>query len=131
MSMTDAELAVHLAEVAGRLLIEVRAAGVFSPKALGKAGEGAAKSLEMLRDPAKGMSGSLEMAKLAFQVVSDAAARGALDDLLMRQLDLYGFAHRLDRVALVGFSQGATMVFDAIASGRWPVAAAWTRPSAP
>ncbi|MFM6932596.1 MAG: 3'(2'),5'-bisphosphate nucleotidase CysQ [Novosphingobium sp.] len=37
--MTDAELAVHLAEVAGRLLIEVRAAGMFSPKALGKAGD--------------------------------------------------------------------------------------------
>ncbi|MCW1402777.1 3'(2'),5'-bisphosphate nucleotidase CysQ [Novosphingobium sp. MW5] len=37
--MTDAELAVHLAEVAGRLLIEVRAAGIFSPKALGKAGD--------------------------------------------------------------------------------------------
>ncbi len=39
MSMTDAELAVHLADVAGRLLLEVRAAGVFSPKALGKAGD--------------------------------------------------------------------------------------------
>lgn len=38
-SLSDAELAVHLAEVAGRLLIEVRAAGVFSPKALGKAGD--------------------------------------------------------------------------------------------
>ncbi|PLK26183.1 3'(2'),5'-bisphosphate nucleotidase CysQ [Novosphingobium sp. TH158] len=37
--MTDAELAVHLAEVAGRLLIEVRSAGMFSPKALGKAGD--------------------------------------------------------------------------------------------
>jgi 3'(2'), 5'-bisphosphate nucleotidase len=37
--MTDAELAVHLAEVAGRLLIEVRASGVFSGKALGKAGD--------------------------------------------------------------------------------------------
>ena len=37
--MTDAELAAHLAEVAGRLLIEVRAAGVFSAKALGKAGD--------------------------------------------------------------------------------------------
>jgi len=55
-----------------------------------------------------------------------AAARGSLDALLMRQLDSYGFAGRLDRVALVGFSQGATMVFDAIASGRWPVAAAVT-----
>jgi 3'(2'), 5'-bisphosphate nucleotidase len=37
--MTDAELAAHLAEVAGRLLLEVRGAGVFSPKALGKAGD--------------------------------------------------------------------------------------------
>jgi 3'(2'), 5'-bisphosphate nucleotidase len=37
--MTDAELAAHLAEVAGRLLLEVRAAGLFSAKALGKAGD--------------------------------------------------------------------------------------------
>ena len=31
--MTDAELAVHLAETAGRILLEVRASGLFSPKA--------------------------------------------------------------------------------------------------
>ncbi len=37
--MTDADLAAHLAEVTGRLLLEVRAAGVFSAKALGKAGD--------------------------------------------------------------------------------------------
>jgi len=37
--MTDAELAAHLASVAGRILLEVRAANVFSPKALGKAGD--------------------------------------------------------------------------------------------
>jgi 3'(2'), 5'-bisphosphate nucleotidase len=37
--MTDAELAAHLAEVAGRLLLEVRASGVLSAKALGKAGD--------------------------------------------------------------------------------------------
>ena len=37
--MTDADLAAHLAEVAGRLLLEVRAAGVLSAKALGKAGD--------------------------------------------------------------------------------------------
>ena len=37
--MTDAELAVHLAETAGRILLEVRASGLFSPKALGKAGD--------------------------------------------------------------------------------------------
>jgi 3'(2'), 5'-bisphosphate nucleotidase len=40
--MTDAELAAHLAEVAGRLLIEVRASGVLSLKALGKAGDATA-----------------------------------------------------------------------------------------
>lgn len=38
-SMTDAELAAHLAGTAGRILLEVRASGVFSPKALGKAGD--------------------------------------------------------------------------------------------
>src|SRR6185437_10086530 len=37
--MTDAELAAHLAACAGRLLIEVRASGVFEGKALGKAGD--------------------------------------------------------------------------------------------
>ena len=35
----DADLAAHLADVAGRLLLEVRASGVFSAKALGKAGD--------------------------------------------------------------------------------------------
>jgi 3'(2'), 5'-bisphosphate nucleotidase len=42
MSMNDAELAAHLAEVAGRLLIEVRASGMLSLKALGKAGDATA-----------------------------------------------------------------------------------------
>lgn len=37
--MTDAELAAHLADVAGRILLEVRASGVFSGKSLGKAGD--------------------------------------------------------------------------------------------
>jgi 3'(2'), 5'-bisphosphate nucleotidase len=40
--MTDAELAAHLAEVAGRLLLEVRASGMLSLKALGKAGDATA-----------------------------------------------------------------------------------------
>lgn len=40
--MTDADLAAHLAEVAGRLLIEVRASGMLSLKALGKAGDATA-----------------------------------------------------------------------------------------
>ena len=38
-AMTDAELAAHLAACAGRLLIEVRASGVFEGKALGQAGD--------------------------------------------------------------------------------------------
>ncbi len=37
--MTDAELAAHLAETAGRILLDVRASGVFSCKALGQAGD--------------------------------------------------------------------------------------------
>lgn len=37
--MTDAELAAHLAEVAGRILLEVRGSGMFEGKALGKAGD--------------------------------------------------------------------------------------------
>ena len=40
--MTDAELAAHLAEHAGKLLIQVREAGVFAEKALGKAGDATA-----------------------------------------------------------------------------------------
>ncbi len=37
--MTDAELAAHLAECAGRILLEVRASGMFEGKALGTAGD--------------------------------------------------------------------------------------------
>lgn len=37
--MSDAELAAHLAEVAGKILLTVRDSGMFSPKALGKAGD--------------------------------------------------------------------------------------------
>lgn len=37
--MTDADLAAHLAQVAGRILLEVRASGMFTGKALGKAGD--------------------------------------------------------------------------------------------
>ncbi len=37
--LDDAGLAAHLAEAAGRILLAVRESGVFSPKALGKAGD--------------------------------------------------------------------------------------------
>lgn len=39
MGMTDGDLAAHLADVAGRILLQVRASGVFEGKALGKAGD--------------------------------------------------------------------------------------------
>jgi 3'(2'), 5'-bisphosphate nucleotidase len=41
-ALGDAELAAHLAEHAGKLLLQVRAAGVFAEKALGKAGDATA-----------------------------------------------------------------------------------------
>jgi 3'(2'), 5'-bisphosphate nucleotidase len=37
--ISDASLAAHLADITGRLLLEVRNSGVFSEKALGKAGD--------------------------------------------------------------------------------------------
>jgi WS/DGAT/MGAT family acyltransferase len=43
-------------------------------KALGAAGEGAARSLELLHDPQHALAGSMDVAKLAYQVVGDAAA---------------------------------------------------------
>jgi WS/DGAT/MGAT family acyltransferase len=49
-------------------------------RALGAAGEGAAKSFSLLQDPQKAMSGSLDMAKLAYQVLSDAAALALMPD---------------------------------------------------
>lgn len=40
--MTDAELAAHLARIAGNLLLELRGSGVFADKACGKAGDATA-----------------------------------------------------------------------------------------
>jgi 3'(2'), 5'-bisphosphate nucleotidase len=40
--LNDAELAAHLADVAGKILLQVRAANVFADKALGKAGDATA-----------------------------------------------------------------------------------------
>ena len=39
MSMTDGELAIHLAEVAGKILLDVRSSGMFEGKSLGVAGD--------------------------------------------------------------------------------------------
>lgn len=51
------------------------------------------------------------------------AARPAFDMVIGETIARAGFTGRLDRVALVGFSQGSIMALDALASGRWPVAA--------
>ncbi|WP_353229663.1 3'(2'),5'-bisphosphate nucleotidase CysQ [Novosphingobium sp.] len=40
--MNDCELAAHLADIAGRILLNVRDSGVFAAKALGKAGDATA-----------------------------------------------------------------------------------------
>jgi len=50
-------------------------------------------------------------------------ARAGYDRVVSAEIEKHGFAGRLDRVALFGFSQGAIMSLDAIASGRWPVGA--------
>ena len=39
MTMTDGDLAAHLADVAGKILLQVRASGMFEGKSLGKAGD--------------------------------------------------------------------------------------------
>lgn len=46
------------------------------------------------------------------------AARAAFDSVLTEVIARHGFKDRLDRVALVGFSQGTIMALDAVASGR-------------
>jgi phospholipase/carboxylesterase len=51
------------------------------------------------------------------------AARADFDEMLRRVIVTENFDDRVDRVALVGFSQGATMALDVLASGRWPIAA--------
>lgn len=50
-------------------------------------------------------------------------ARPSFDTVISTIVEENGFSDRLDRVALVGFSQGTIMALDAVASGRWPVGA--------
>lgn len=51
------------------------------------------------------------------------AARPDFDAVIADLIARHGFADALDRVALLGFSQGSIMALDALASGRWPVGA--------
>ena len=52
-----------------------------------------------------------------------AAARAEFDRVIAAILAARDMTDRLDRVVLVGFSQGSIMALDAVATGRWPVAA--------
>ncbi|WP_456310631.1 alpha/beta hydrolase [Serratia proteamaculans] len=51
-----------------------------------------------------------------------AAARAAFDQTLQAILDRHQMSEHLDKVVLVGFSQGSIMALDTLVSGRWPVA---------
>ena len=48
-----------------------------------------------------------------------AEARAPFDAVLRDIIAAHGLSDRLERVALVGFSQGSMMALDALASGRW------------
>src|SRR3954462_4119215 len=52
----------------------------ISVKALGAAGDGGVKSLELLQDPQRGLAGSMDVAKLGMQVLGDAAAMLLMPD---------------------------------------------------
>lgn len=52
------------------------------------------------------------------------AARPGFDATMQTILTAEGFAERMDRVVIAGFSQGAIMTFDAVASRRWAPSAA-------
>jgi phospholipase/carboxylesterase len=54
------------------------------------------------------------------------AAREAFNRTLTEIVSAHGLGDRLERVVLVGFSQGSMMALDAPWSGNWPVAAAPT-----
>ena len=49
-------------------------------RALGRAGEGVARSIKMLREPQKGLSDTLGMAKIAYRVTADLAALALMPD---------------------------------------------------
>ena len=52
------------------------------------------------------------------------AARPDFNALISAIIAEKGYTDHLDRVLLIGFSQGSMMALDAVSSGRWPVAAA-------
>ncbi|MGH8821280.1 MAG: wax ester/triacylglycerol synthase domain-containing protein, partial [Rhodoferax sp.] len=55
-------------------------------RALARAGDHAVRSMEMLREPQKGVSETLDVAKIAYRVASDAAALALMPDDSMTRL---------------------------------------------
>jgi phospholipase/carboxylesterase len=51
------------------------------------------------------------------------ATRASFDATLAEIIEAHGLQNQLHNVALIGFSQGAIMALDAVASGRWQVGA--------
>ena len=51
------------------------------------------------------------------------AARPGFDAVVATLIEQHGYSNALDRVALLGFSQGSIMALDALASGRWALGA--------
>ena len=87
-------------------------------KALDMAGEGAAASLHMLREPGKGMANSVDLAKVGMHIMSDAAALALMpDDSRTRLKGKPGYAKRvawcppipLDDVKAVGKALNASV----------------------
>ncbi|WP_112662306.1 alpha/beta hydrolase [Microvirga flavescens] len=52
-----------------------------------------------------------------------AQARAAFDATIAAIVAEHGLTDHPERIALIGFSQGAIMALDVLASGRWPIAA--------
>ncbi len=87
-------------------------------KALGAAGQGAAQAFQALADPSKGVNASADVARMAYQVVSDLAALALMpDDSATRLKGRPGGAKKvawcqpiaLDEVKVVGRALGASI----------------------
>jgi diacylglycerol O-acyltransferase len=87
-------------------------------KALGAAGDGAAQALQLLGNPKQGLAGSLDLARSAYQLVSDLAALALMpDDSSTRLKGKPGRAKRvawceplpLDEIKIVGKALGASI----------------------
>ena len=87
-------------------------------KAIGLTGDGMAKSMEMVSKPSQPLAGGLDMARLGYQVISDAAALALMPDDSPTRLKgqatpgkrvAWGEPLSLDEVKVVGQALGASI----------------------